>query len=253
MEALKQRLIAGEGTPESDWQSWSGLAAFPAVRPETLVPFASRAVFVAPHPDDEVLGMGGLMARLAEMQRRLALVAVTDGDASHHGSSLWPVERLRTERPVETREALQRLRAFNVELTRMHIGDGQVRHAEAQLRERLSAMIRTTDVVITTWRLDGHPDHEATGRAAAHACMATGATLIEVPVWTWHWAGPGDARVPWSRARRLALDPRAHARKRDAAQAFSSQIEEDPSTGRPAILPAHVLERLMRSFEVVFV
>jgi LmbE family N-acetylglucosaminyl deacetylase len=253
MEALKQRAIAGQGTPESDWLSWAGLAALPEVRPEAIVPFGSRAVFVAPHPDDEVLGMGGLMAQLAEMQRRLVLLAVTDGDASHPGSSLWPAERLRTERPVETREALQRLRAFNVELTRMHIGDGQVRQAETHLRERLTAMIRSTDVVITTWRFDGHPDHEATGRAAAHACMATGATLIEVPVWTWHWASPGDARVPWSRARRLALDARAQARKREAVQAFASQLENDPSTGRQAILPPHVLDRLLRSFEVVFV
>ncbi|CAB3788973.1 PIG-L deacetylase family protein [Pararobbsia alpina] len=253
MEALKPRIFAGEGTPESDWLNWNGLAALHEIGPEALVPFDSRAVFVAPHPDDEVLGMGGLMARLAKMQRRLALVAVTDGDASHQGSSLWPVERLRTERPVETRAALQRLHASNVELTRMQIGDGQVRYAESHLTERLKAMFRSTDVVITTWRLDGHPDHEATGRATAQACLATGATLIEVPVWTWHWASPGDARVPWSRARRLSLDAGTHARKRDAVQAFTSQIEDDPSTGRQAVLSPHVLDRLLRDFEVVFV
>jgi LmbE family N-acetylglucosaminyl deacetylase len=253
MDALKQRFIAGEGTPESDWLAWTGLTVLPEIQPEAMVPRDSRAIFVAPHPDDEVLGMGGLMTRLAGMRRRLALVAVTDGDASHDGSSVWPVERLRAERPVETREALKRLQASDVELTRMQIGDGQVRHAEKHLRERLTAMIQPTDVVITTWRFDGHPDHEATGRAAAHACRATGATLIEVPVWTWHWAIPGDARVPWSQARRLTLDAQSHARKCEATRAFKSQIEDDPSTGRAAILPSYVLDRLLRKFEVVFV
>jgi LmbE family N-acetylglucosaminyl deacetylase len=36
---------------------------------------------------------------------------------------------------------------------------------------------------LATWRADGHPDHEAVGRAAARACTATGARLLEYPVW----------------------------------------------------------------------
>ena len=51
-----------------------------------------------------------------------------------------------------------------------------------------------------TWRGDGHPDHEAVGRAAAAACARTGAALLEYPVWMWHWASPADPAVPWDRA-----------------------------------------------------
>ena len=44
------------------------------------------------------------------------------------------------------------------------------------------------------WRHDGHPDHEAAGRAAAttrpHRRPAGG-----VPIWLWHWAEPEHA--PW--------------------------------------------------------
>jgi hypothetical protein len=75
---------------------------------------------------------------------------------------------------------------------------------------------------------------------------------VEVPVWAWHWASPGDARLPWRRARRLALDGEARERKRRAVQAFRSQLLPDPSTGAGPILRATTVERAARSFEVVF-
>ena len=48
----EQRRIAGSGTPETVWQSWARLSTLPAVEPAMLVPPGSRAVIVAPHPDD---------------------------------------------------------------------------------------------------------------------------------------------------------------------------------------------------------
>jgi LmbE family N-acetylglucosaminyl deacetylase len=253
MDALKHSDNAGDGTPESIWQAWGGFDALPELRPDTLVPLHGKAVFVAPHPDDEVLGMGGLMVQLARLQRKLALVAVTDGDASHPDSSAWTPERLREQRPVETREALQRLRAFNVEVSRLHIADGKVRQSEHALRDEIARHLSPDDVVITTWRFDGHPDHEATGRAAAAACVDTGSTLVEVPIWAWHRSSPADTRVPWGRARRLTLDSSTYARKRHAVQAFSTQLEGDASTGRNAVLSAEMLAHWLRPFEVFLV
>ena len=253
MDALMHVDNAGDGTPESVWQAWGGFDALPELRPDALVPLLGRAVFVAPHPDDEVLGMGGLMVKLARLQRKLALVAVTDGDASHRDSPVWTPARLREERPVETREALQRLRAFNVEVTRLRHTDGKVSQSESLLREQLMQMLDPADVVITTWRFDGHPDHESAGRAAAAACLSTGATLVEVPIWTWHWATPEDTHLPWGRARRLTLDASTLGRKRHATQSFASQLTDDPSTGQPAVLGAEVLAHLLRPFEIFFV
>ncbi len=253
METLNSRVIAGRGTPEAEWCAWKGLAALPAIALDRVVPPGSRAVFIAPHPDDEVLGMGGLMATLARQSRELLLVAVTDGDASHRDSQVWPTARLRAERPLETAEALQRLGVCEIDIRRLGIGDGAVREKEDALCATLATLLEPTDVVISTWNRDGHPDHEATGRAADRACAARGATLREVPVWMWHWAHPGDARIPWHRAHRLTLDAAAIASKRHATQAFSSQLEDDPSTGREAILAPYVLDRLLRGFEVLFI
>src|SRR5262249_61752420 len=95
-----------------------------------------------------------------------------------------------------------------------------------------------------TWSGDGHPDHEAVGRAAAVAVERTGATLLEYPVWMWHWASPDDPAVPWDRAYRSPLSASAGSRKHTAARGFSSQLE--PATGGAAAgVPPAGLERLL--------
>jgi LmbE family N-acetylglucosaminyl deacetylase len=102
-----------------------------------------------------------------------------------------------------------------------------------------------------TWRGDGHPDHEAVGRAAAAATVQTEAMLIEYPVWMWHWATPGDPTVPWNRARRIELTGDALRAKAIAAESFSSQIR--PMSNADAVLTPAVLQRLLAVGEVVFV
>lgn len=249
------RQIEGAGTSSAAWQAWDGIAALPAITAEELVPSGqarSRAVIVAPHPDDEVLACGGLLQLLAGLGREVLLVAVTDGDASHPGSTLWPQERLRSERPTESALALAALGWPQAQWQRLQLPDGAVaRHAEA-LRAMLEALLRPGDTVLTTWRLDGHPDHEACGWASAAASSSCGARLVEMPVWMWHWAAPGDARVPWHRARRLELPEDVLARKRAAAACFASQLHDDPSTGQGAIVAPGSLQRLMQSSEIYF-
>jgi LmbE family N-acetylglucosaminyl deacetylase len=251
--SVHDRAISGEGTPETAWQGWGRLNALPEVEPEELVPFGGRAVVVAPHPDDEVLGVGGLLARLSKISRNILVIAVTDGTASHPDSLDWPPERLAHVRPQETREALQRLHLRHVQVSRLGLQDGDGKCFEANLSGLLSECFQPDDIVFTTWRYDGHPDHEATGRAVHSAASALELPCVEVPLWTWHWASPDDTRVPWSRARRIVLDAETHARKLRAVQAFRSQLESDATTGRAPVLPEHVLARLTRPFEVVLI
>lgn len=250
--AAQPRTIEGAGTPDAAWQAWGGLERLPPLDLETLVPPGARAVIVAPHPDDEVLGCGGLLQALAALGRRTVLVAVTDGAASHPGSSLWPARRLATARPMETAHALDVLGLAGSQLIRARLPDGEVGAHAAQLQAMLEQLLRPGDVVFCTWRLDGHPDHEASGHAAALAAQRRRAVLVEVPVWCWHWAAPGDRRVPWSRARRLPLKPAQLQRKRDAIACFQSQLTADDTTGRGPILPDGVLDRLLHPHEIYF-
>jgi LmbE family N-acetylglucosaminyl deacetylase len=251
--AKNDRHIEGQGTPEAAWQNWARLGALPEVDPSELVPFGARAVIVAPHPDDEVLGTGGLIARLSELSRNVLIIAVTDGTASHPESPEWPPERLASVRPQETRAALQRLHLRQVQVARLGLQDGGGKQFEPELAKILARHLQPGDIVFSTWRMDGHPDHEAVGRAAYEAANEARLPFVEVPLWTWHWASPDDSRVPWSRARRIVLDEATHARKVRAVQAFRSQIEPDSATGQAPILPEHVLARLTRPYEVILI
>ena len=53
--------------------------------PTLEVPTDTRLLVVAPHPDDETLGAGGLMARVHEMGGRVNVVYLTDGDGYPEG------------------------------------------------------------------------------------------------------------------------------------------------------------------------
>ncbi|MEJ8826832.1 PIG-L family deacetylase [Variovorax humicola] len=252
MAAVTQRLIdPGEGTPEAEWLPWLDATSIQAIAAEALVPEGSRAVVVAPHPDDEVLAVGGLLSCLAALGRELRIIAVTDGTASHPGSSRWPPDVLERIRPAETRRALALLGVPH-DLLRLGLPDGGLKALRPLLADALIPLLLPGDVVFTTWSADGHPDHEATGQATALAATCSGATVIEVPVWGWHWAKPGDRRMPWRRARRVLLDGDASARKRSALQAFESQMQPDPSTGSGPVLRNSTLARAARPFEVVF-
>lgn len=244
------RRIEGAGTPAAAWRGDPALARVPEVALERLVAPHARLVVVAPHPDDEILACGGLLHMLARRGAAPLLVAVTDGEASHAGSRAWPPERLRKVRPRETAAALARLGLASAHVVRLGIADGGVTAAEGEITHALAALLRPADVVVTTWRRDGHPDHEATARACARARAARGATLLETPVWGWHWSVPGDGAMPLAHARKLALAPAVLADKRAALACFHSQLTPDGDTA--PVLPAPALDRILNPFELYF-
>jgi LmbE family N-acetylglucosaminyl deacetylase len=132
--------------------------------------------------------------------------------------------------------------------------DGQLTDHEDRLADLLVELLGGAAPgtwCAATWRGDGHPDHEAVGRAAAQACARADATLLEYPVWMWHWASPADPAVPWDRAHSVRVSSRALARKRLAAQCFRSQLKPIGADDTP-VLPAFVLQRLLAVGEVVF-
>jgi LmbE family N-acetylglucosaminyl deacetylase len=129
--------------------------------------------------------------------------------------------------------------------------DGELGAHEAYLVDAIGELLDGGAWCAATWRGDGHPDHEAVGRAASVAAYQAGATPLEYPVWMWHWALPDDADVPWHRMFRVPPDRAAAARKREAVKAFQSQLTAYGTDFDP-VLPPFVIQRLLRLGEVVF-
>ncbi|MDO5769117.1 MAG: PIG-L family deacetylase, partial [Psychrobacter sp.] len=245
------RVIEGEGTSEHEWQSWQGLKDLPQLAiPDTIRPHKRVCIF-APHPDDEILGCGGLLQHLAASGNPIVLIHVTNGTQSHPESQIYPPEKLDTIRPQESRAALEVLGiAHQVTVATFELTDGNVFNEQQQFNQKLAAIIQADDILVAPFRHDGHPDHEATGQVVASFAKQHNLSCYQVLIWAWHWAKPADSRIPWHHAVRLDLNANQVQRKAQAINCFKSQITVDESTGNPPILSAQTIARICQPWEV---
>jgi len=236
--------IDAPGTDERSWAAWPWLSTLPGAALAVLAGVSS-AVVVAAHPDDEVLGAGGLISVLAASRARLRLVAVTDGERSHGGHVARAA--LARRRTRETVAALRALGAAAAEVVRLQLPDSGLATRREELTAVLAPLVAGFDMCLAPWERDLHPDHDAVGRATR---LAGPRTLYYYPVWMWHWASPGDPRVPWDRALRIPLSPRSAARKRAAISCFASQTQDRGHGLRP-VLPPGIVAHFTRTMEVL--
>lgn len=170
---------------------------------------------------------------------------MTDGEASHPGADPADIARIRT---AESAAALNLLGARDIEVIRLRFPDTGLTAREGELTEIL--VEHCAEVCLAPWEEDAHADHEAAGRAARRAAYLTGAEVLSYPVWMWHWAKPGDRRVPWQRACQIVLPPQIVARKRAAIDAFDSQLT-DRGPGLEPVLPTGIVAHFTRPAEVL--
>ena len=221
-------------------------------------------VVVAPHPDDEALGCGGLLALLRQAGQPTAAVLVSDGTGSHPASGLFSGPARRAVREAEFRHALTLLGTDAHEPLLLGLPDGRVpataaepgfADAVARLGEYLRRHGATT--VLVPWRRDPHPDHRATAALvqAALAGMALPPRRLEYLVWAWERAAPEDLPVPADGVCGFRLDIAAvTAPKQLAIAAHRSQVAPGVFTDDPAgfLLSAEMLTHFAGPYEVFF-
>ena len=135
---------------------------------------------VAPHPDDEVIGCGGLIARVLDAGGQVGVCVVSDGAASHPGSETFPPHRLRAARRAESLAALNHLGVGRDAVHFLDLPDGQShRWRMPGELERLLAL--PWDAVALPSGYDNHADHRATQAMVASRCA--GARLLHYLVW----------------------------------------------------------------------
>lgn len=142
-----------------------------------------RAVIVAPHPDDEVIGAAGLIAALRRQGSDVDVIVVSDGAASHPSSKRWPRERLVAARRQESLRALRRLAVLPDRVTFLGLPDGALSSHDALCRRALHRSLarRAADLLVAPAVSDAHPDHQAV--AAALDQWRCGARRLSYQVW----------------------------------------------------------------------
>ncbi len=222
--------------PIVDEETWRArLDGLPPWQPP-LVP----TLVVSPHPDDETLATGGLIAFLRARDVPVTVAAVTDGENCYEGET--EMGRVRTG---EQERALLRLGVSPECVLRFRMTDSDVGSEEERLAGRLAALLSPGMHVVAPWTGDFHPDHEACGRAARAAARAQGALLTECLFWTWHRGTP--ELLEGMRVGRFLLDPEQRRAKHEALQCHGSQLHRE---GDEPILPEYLLGPAYRPYEV---
>jgi LmbE family N-acetylglucosaminyl deacetylase len=164
-------------------------------------------VILAPHPDDETLGCGLLIHELVRTGAKVAVVILTDGQASHPGSRKWPPAALGKLRRGEARRALARLGARDATLRFMGWGDGRLGEDGNVLRLRRLLSEVDAGIVLATSPDDFHPDHQATWQLTVAATRGSKARVVSYAVWSRLGAtGFVRARNPGLGAKRWAMN-----------------------------------------------
>lgn len=220
-------------TPETEWR------ALVAGAPEWPLP-ARPVLVVAPHPDDETLAVGGLLAELSRRSSSVHVLAVTDGEMSHPGHP-----GLAPRRIAEQTAALATL-GLGAPAERLGLPDTEVARHVDTLADAIARRSGPATVVLAPWAHDGHADHEACALAARRAADRRGSTLVSYPVWAWQWATVDDLAT--AGLRRITLDAGA---RNDKARAVTCHRSQVTAFDGPEVVGPAALVRFARPWEVV--
>jgi len=214
-----------------------------------------RPLILAPHPDDESLGCGGLIAASCAAGLAPAVAILTDGAASHPGSQTYPPEKLRALREREAVCAAATLGLPPENLYFLRAPDTRLPGTGPAFDTYVSRLGDIGDfhgcrIVLAPWAGDPHCDHETTALMAARVSADCGWALFSYPVWGWLRAGDDLFDEPRQQGWRLKISSQL-ARKRRAIAAHQSQyggLILDSPTG--FTLPPELLRVFARNFEV---
>ena len=156
--------------------------------PFDVADWRASAVIIAPHPDDETLGCGGVASKKLSSGADVRFVFVTDGSASH--SHRVDPESLRIAREGEAVEAVRRLGGSADRVTFLRVPDGTARDHVGAIANAIAPLLDAwqPQSVFVTHAQEPPSDHVAANLGAREALRIYGrrVTLFEYPVWYWY-------------------------------------------------------------------
>lgn len=210
---------------------------------------AEPAMVLAPHPDDETFGCGGMIGLKRDMHVPVCVVFLTDGTGSDPEMDPQALTRLRQG------EALQAATLLGVAVEDIHFldqPDNGLRHLPPDQRR---ALVRRLGDLLQRYRpaelyvphhADRHPDHEAAYRLACDAIAESGVAprILQYPIWLIWW-GPLSLLLRRACLRggcRLGVQA-VQDRKNQAIQIYRSQLPT---------MPRGFLKQFTQGYELFF-
>lgn len=204
---------------------------------------------IGPHPDDQELGMGGTIAKLAEAGHRVTILDLTDGCPTPVGSR----ERRLQEAAAAAACLMPRSGSGMVRRVMLDLPNRTLQHT-IEARHKVAGVIRAVraEVLFMPHPEDAHPDHVAATRVCEDArfdAKLTGVTMPLPPGLEGDAAAPiHPRRVFYYYCSHLRSVPSPsfivdtsgfEARKHDAILAYRSQfVEHTPNREVPERIAA---------------
>ncbi|HHV16227.1 MAG TPA: PIG-L family deacetylase [Gelria sp.] len=129
-----------------------------------------QVLIVAPHPDDDIIGCGGSIAKHRKAGNQVTIMHMTSGDA---GGIQYTKEELAALREDEAQKAAEHLSVNN--LIFLRIADGYIEFNKENLI-RITSIIRDIkpDIVYIPHSQEGNRDHRVTHQLLMEACHRAG-------------------------------------------------------------------------------
>ncbi len=178
----------------------------------------ANILIIGPHPDDQELGMGGTIARLAEQGHHVLLLDMTNGEPTPHGDP-----------ETRAREAARAAEILGVERRLLDFPNRTLEHS-IEARHKVAGVMREhqAEIVFAPYFQDAHPDHVATTRIAEDARFDAKLTKIDLsgepiyPKWFFYYY---CTHLRWVADPTFLFDiTGCEDRKRDAIVAYHTQF-----------------------------
>ena len=143
---------------------------------DSIIKTSDKVLVVAPHPDDETIGLGGLLILYGE---QIDLLVLTDGSKGNYKGSNLSKEQLSNTRKDELRKALSFTKVANVYF--LEIEDGEV--------VNYKTVISTFDFLQYNYifvpnRHESHIDHKYAFNYISRLIDRFKTNLVEYEVWS---------------------------------------------------------------------
>ena len=204
-------------------------------------------IVFAPHPDDESLGCGGMIAIKQALGQEIRVIFVTDGAFSIDTTRKTAIA---SQRQQEATQALAELGIDRQCITFLNYPDGALHELlpaeQSQLIREFQAILAPYSQVevFVPYHHDRHPDHEATYHLvkAALENFPGSAQLWQYPIWVL-WKTPCIHFLTQTSSGWHSLSiGRVIKQKKRAIAAHRSQIEDS--------LPPGFLNRFLQPYEI---
>lgn len=186
-----------------------------------------KILCVQPHPDDNEVGMGGIIASSAEKDCEIHYLTVTNGDLGAEDEQLSHEEIAKIRR-VELEAAGRMLGA--TEFHQLQHGDGTLDHVPS-LAEEIAEIIRSVQPEALfcpdPWlAYEAHHDHIVVGKATAQAFLLAG--LARYP--------KGTSTKPGSRRPSGFISRQSRTRSLISPELSSRNLLQWPSTAASSVM-----------------